>query len=56
MGTPGMAAANSLCAHPTTLQRAPFPDGFNGILRAGGGMPAVAAQQGRNCQLVEAYR
>ena len=47
-GAPRVAAQNALDAHISTLDGAPFFNGLNGIVGAGGIVPAfVVAQQRR---------
>lgn len=45
MCTPGVAARNALHAEPDTFHHTPFFYGLNGILGAGGSMPARRTQQ-----------
>jgi len=53
MGTPWIAAGNSFNGKPQTFYWAIFSQSFNAILRAGGGVPALAAKPRRNDQLVK---
>jgi hypothetical protein len=52
MSSPWMTPGDPFHAKPYAFQGSPFYDSLHGILGAGGSMPAVVAQVGRNGGLV----
>ena len=53
MRAPRMAATDPFCAEPDAFENSPLLNGFDGVLRTRGQVPATGPEVGRKRQLVE---